>query len=42
MEPFGQHLNTTLTEMAAGYIVGAITGVALGFLCGRIKLLATC
>ncbi len=34
-----QHLNATLTEMAAGYAIGAITGVALGFLCGRIKLL---
>jgi NitT/TauT family transport system permease protein len=34
-----QHLNATLTEMAAGYVIGAISGVALGFLCGRIKLL---
>jgi len=34
-----QHLNATLTELAAGYAIGAITGVALGFLCGRIKLL---
>jgi sulfonate transport system permease protein len=34
-----QHLDTTLKEMAAGYVIGAVTGVALGFLCGRIKLL---
>jgi NitT/TauT family transport system permease protein len=34
-----QHFDATLKEMAAGYVVGAITGVALGFLCGRIKLL---
>ena len=34
-----QHLNATLTEMAAGYAIGAVSGVALGFLCGRIKLL---
>jgi NitT/TauT family transport system permease protein len=34
-----QHLNATLTEMAAGYTIGAVSGVALGFLCGRIKLL---
>ena len=34
-----QHLNATLTEMAVGYAIGALSGVALGFLCGRIKLL---
>ncbi|MGH7874074.1 MAG: ABC transporter permease [Candidatus Binatia bacterium] len=34
-----QHFDATLREMAAGYVIGAITGVALGFLCGRIKLL---
>src|SRR5438445_6691823 len=34
-----QHLTATLTEMAAGYAIGAVGGVALGFLCGRIKLL---
>lgn len=34
-----QHLNATLTEMAVGYAIGAVSGVALGFLCGRIKLL---
>jgi NitT/TauT family transport system permease protein len=34
-----QHMSTTLTEMAAGYVMGAVTGVALGFLCGRIKWL---
>ena len=33
------HFDATLKEMAAGYVIGAITGVALGFLCGRIKLL---
>jgi len=33
------HLQTTLTEMAVGYVFGAITGVVLGFLFGRIKLL---
>jgi NitT/TauT family transport system permease protein len=34
-----QHVQTTLTEMAVGYAIGAITGVILGFLFGRIKLL---
>ena len=34
-----QHFDATLKEMAAGYVIGAVTGVALGFLCGRIKLL---
>lgn len=34
-----QHVQTTLTEMAVGYVIGAITGVVLGFLFGRIKLL---
>src|SRR5215470_4184241 len=34
-----QHLSATLTEMAVGYAIGAVSGVALGFLCGRIKLL---
>lgn len=34
-----QHFDATLKEMAAGYVIGAITGIALGFLCGRIKLL---
>jgi NitT/TauT family transport system permease protein len=34
-----QHLNATLTEMVVGYAIGAVSGVALGFLCGRIKLL---
>jgi NitT/TauT family transport system permease protein len=34
-----QHLDATLKEMAVGYVIGAITGVALGFLCGRMKLL---
>jgi len=34
-----QHLNATLTEMAAGYAIGTVSGVALGFLCGRVKLL---
>ncbi len=34
-----QHLNATLTEMAVGYAIGAVSGVAVGFLCGRIKLL---
>ena len=33
------HFDATLKEMAAGYAIGATTGVALGFLCGRIKLL---
>jgi len=33
------HFDATLKEMAAGYVIGTITGVALGFLCGRIKLL---
>lgn len=33
------HLDATLREMAAGYAIGAITGVTLGLLCGRIKLL---
>lgn len=33
------HFDATLKEMAAGYVIGAITGVALGFLCGRIKML---
>jgi NitT/TauT family transport system permease protein len=33
------HFDATLKEMAAGYVIGAVTGVALGFLCGRIKLL---
>ena len=34
-----QHFQATLTEMAVGYVIGAITGVALGFLFGRVKLL---
>lgn len=34
-----QHFDATIKEMTAGYVIGAITGVALGFLCGRIKLL---
>jgi len=34
-----QHFDATIKEMAAGYVIGAIAGVALGFLCGRIKLL---
>ena len=34
-----QHFDATLKEMAVGYVIGAITGVALGFLFGRIKLL---
>jgi sulfonate transport system permease protein len=34
-----QHFDATLKEMAAGYVIGALSGVALGFLCGRIKLL---
>jgi len=33
------HFDATLREMAAGYAIGAITGVTLGLLCGRIKLL---
>ena len=33
------HFDATLREMAAGYAIGAITGIALGLLCGRIKLL---
>jgi NitT/TauT family transport system permease protein len=34
-----QHLEATLTEMAVGYLVGALGGVTLGFLFGRVKLL---
>lgn len=34
-----QHLEATLTEMAVGYIIGAVSGVTLGFLFGRVKLL---
>jgi NitT/TauT family transport system permease protein len=34
-----QHFEATLTEMAVGYVIGAVSGVALGFLCGRVKLL---
>jgi NitT/TauT family transport system permease protein len=34
-----QHLEATLTEMAVGYAVGALSGVSLGFLFGRVKLL---
>jgi NitT/TauT family transport system permease protein len=34
-----QHFDATLKEMAAGYVLGAVTGVTFGFLCGRIKLL---
>jgi NitT/TauT family transport system permease protein len=34
-----QHLEATLTEMAVGYAIGAVSGVALGFLFGRVKLL---
>jgi NitT/TauT family transport system permease protein len=33
------HLEATLTEMAIGYTIGAATGVVLGLLCGRFKLL---
>jgi NitT/TauT family transport system permease protein len=34
-----QHLRVTLTEMAVGYMIGAVTGIALGFLLGRVKVL---
>lgn len=34
-----QHFQTTLTEMAVGYAIGAVAGVALGLLFGRVKLL---
>jgi NitT/TauT family transport system permease protein len=34
-----QHLEATLTEMAVGYLIGALSGVSLGFLFGRVKLL---
>jgi NitT/TauT family transport system permease protein len=34
-----QHFQITLTEMTVGYVIGAIAGVVLGFLFGRIKLL---
>jgi NitT/TauT family transport system permease protein len=34
-----QHLEATLTEMAVGYLIGALSGVTLGFLFGRVKLL---
>jgi NitT/TauT family transport system permease protein len=34
-----EHLRVTLTEMAVGYTIGAFTGVALGFLFGRVKIL---
>ena len=34
-----QHFQATLTEMAVGYVIGAVIGVALGFLFGRVKLL---
>jgi NitT/TauT family transport system permease protein len=34
-----QHLEATLTEMAVGYAVGSLSGVSLGFLFGRVKLL---
>ena len=33
------HLQATLTEMAIGYVIGAVTGVVLGLLFGRVKLL---
>jgi NitT/TauT family transport system permease protein len=33
------HLQATLTEMAIGYVIGAVTGVLLGLLFGRVKLL---
>src|SRR5262249_50099769 len=33
------HLEATLTEMAIGYVIGAVTGVLLGLLFGRVKLL---
>ena len=34
-----KHLRATLTEMAVGYAIGAVTGVSLGFLFGRVKAL---
>jgi sulfonate transport system permease protein len=34
-----QHLQATLTEMAVGYVIGALCGVIIGFLFGRVKLL---
>jgi NitT/TauT family transport system permease protein len=34
-----QHLRATLSAMAVGYFLGAVSGVALGFLFGRVKLL---
>lgn len=33
------HLKATLTEMAIGYVIGAMAGVLLGLLFGRVKLL---
>ncbi len=33
------HLEVTLAEMAVGYTIGSIAGVALGLLFGRVKLL---
>jgi NitT/TauT family transport system permease protein len=33
------HLQATLSEMAVGYAIGAVTGVVLGLLFGRVKLL---
>lgn len=34
-----KHLEATLTAMATGYVIGAISAVILGFLFGRVKLL---
>jgi NitT/TauT family transport system permease protein len=34
-----QHVHATLAAMAAGYLLGALSGVAVGFLFGRVKLL---
>jgi len=33
------HLQATMTEMAIGYVIAAVTGVLLGLLFGRVKLL---
>lgn len=34
-----QHLEATLTEMTVGYLIGALSGVSVGFLFGRVRLL---
>lgn len=34
-----RHFQTTVTEMAIGYFIGAVAGILLGFIFGRVRIL---